>query len=433
MSKLQVRLLRDNEREKYRLLMEKWHYLGATESHLNQALQYVAEDKDGNWMGLLDWGYATLKNESRDQWIGWDKEQSEKRRKYVIQNTRFLILPWAREQNLASQILSKCTRMLNRDWSFRYGHGVCLAETFVDPSRFEGTCYKAANWECVGETKGFGRSGSGYYEHGQQKRVFVYELRPDAKKILTSRGFPHPFLSAEQSTKKQLDLNRLPLNGAGGLLEALRGVIDVRGRQGIRYKLESMLALCVCGVLVGIRSVLGIAEYGQLLDEAARTKLGFRRFRMPSEPAIRRLLHRIDAAQFDAVISAWITKHVAVTSGMLVAVDGKTMRATRIGEREKPLHILTALLEDEGVVLKQECVSEKSNEIPAVKPLLEPLNITRAMVTLDAMHTQKETAKFIVEEKHADYLMTVKGNQPELKKSLESIPEDAFSPCIQNC
>lgn len=126
--------------------MGKYHYLGALSSNLGKALQYVAEDSETEeWYALLDWGYGSLKNPSREKWIGWDPELKDRRLKYVVTNTRFLILPgMPKQKNLASQVLSKNTKILSADWARYHGHHVLLAETFVDISRFEGTCYKAA-------------------------------------------------------------------------------------------------------------------------------------------------------------------------------------------------------------------------------------------------------------------------------------------------
>lgn len=109
--------------------MERLHYLGAIKSNLGKALQYVIEDGvSGEWLALLDWGYGSLKNSARDAWIGWDKELRDARLKYVVTNTRFLILPEGRKhKHLASQVLSLVTKRLSDDWARYHGHHVLVA------------------------------------------------------------------------------------------------------------------------------------------------------------------------------------------------------------------------------------------------------------------------------------------------------------------
>lgn len=412
--------------------MARYHYLGALQSNLGKALQYVAEYKDtGEWLALLDWGYASLKNSARDEWLGWSKEYKTKWLKYVVTNTRFLILPGTNKpRHLASQVLSLNTARLSTDWSRYHGHHVFLAETFVDVSRFRGTCYLAANWLDVGITKGFGRSNTHYVEHGDKKRVLVYELHRNARKVLGSETtFPHRLImAAETKRMSAIDLNRLPVVGEGGLIEALSEVYDERSKHGKRYKLSSILALTVCAVLTGIDSFQGIMEFGLLLPEPLRILLGFRRGDIPNDETFRVAINRVDVKNFDRITGDWLCKNAPSLRGQAIAVDGKTMRASRNGDSSAAPHILSVLLHHDGVVIASKAVSEKSNEIPAVREILEPLDIRGAVVTLDAMHTQRETARTIVAEKGADYVMTVKENQPELLEKLQRLPDEAFSP-----
>ncbi len=297
-------------------------------------------------------------------------------------------------------------------------------------SRFRGTCYLAANWLDVGVTKGFARSNTHYVEHGDKKRVLVYELHRNARKVLGSETtFPHRLImAAETKRMSAIDLNRLPVVGEGGLLEALSEVYDARSRQGKRYKLSSILALTVCAVLTGIDSFQGVMEFGLLLPEPLRILLGFRRGDIPNDETLRVSINRVDVKDFDRVTGDWLCKNVPSLRGKAIAIDGKTMRASRNGDSSVAPHILSVLLHHDGVVIASKAVSEKSNEIPAVREILEPLDIRGAVVTLDAMHTQRETARTIVAEKGADYVMTVKENQPELLEKLQRLPDEAFSP-----
>jgi hypothetical protein len=432
MGKLTARLLLPHEREKYQEHMQRFHYLGALTSSLGKALQYVIEDERGQWLALMDWGYGALKNGARDRWIGWDEKTKNKRLRYVVNNTRFLILPWANGVKfLASQALALVTRRLSTDWSRYHGHHVLVAETFVDTSRFRGTCYKAANWICVGETKGFGRSHRHYFEHGEKKAVFVYPLCGAATHILSSYGFPHPWLTSEKLERPMFDLNTLHPRKLTGLLEMFQKFPDRRTPAGRIYSLPSLLALTVCALLSGCSSFQSIYEFGQALSCDARRRLGFRPVRMPTEPVIRYVLNALDAKLFDQLAREWILHNIPSLKGHGLAVDGKTMRAARSPNGTAP-HILSVVLHREGLVLGQQSVPEKTNEIPEIKTLLNPIHIRGAVVTADAMHTQVETACYLVEDKGADFVMTVKGNQLELLKQLERLQPEAFSPAVDH-
>jgi len=411
--------------------MARFHYLGAVQSNLGKALQYVVEDaSSGEWLALMDWGYGSLKNSTRDAWIGWDKELRDARLKYIVTNTRFLILPDGRKHEcLASQVLSQVTKRLSDDWARYHGHHVLVAETFVDIKRFAGTCYRAANWVDVGLTQGFGRSNKRYIEHGERKRVFVYPLIRDARKILCSTGVPHMLIASRQEKFGMIDVNRLPLVGEGGLLDALSEVKDGRFRRGVRYKLSSILAITVCAVLCGIDSFRGITEYAANLPLEVRKRFGFRRGKAPDEETVRKTLNKIDAAQFDSVTRKWINTHCPSLRGKVLAIDGKSMRASRTESNTIP-HILSVVLHHDGIALATIKVDDKTNEIPIAQQVLAELPLSGSIVTLDALHTQKETARIIVQEKYSDYLMTVKDNQKELLEKIQRLPEEAFSPSV---
>ena len=433
MGKLRARLLKPREKDKYRSEMERYHYLGASKTNLSAAVQYVVEDKSGQWLALLDIGHASLKNSSRDKWIGWSVEQQEARRRSVVCNTRFLVLPWGREiKNLASQSLSLVTKRLKSDWVHYHGYHIYLVETYIDTSRFTGACYKASNWVHVGETKGYSRKKQGFVEHGNKKAIYLYPLHRRAKQILKTTGFPNPYIDKQTTgTAAMIDVNCLPIEGKGGLLEALVALPDCRAAKGKKYKHSSVLALTVCAVLSGADSFEAITDYGKNLSHEARAKLNFRVWSMPSEKVIRTVLNSIDTALFDSIVSEWTQQHIGKLRGKAIAVDGKVMRASRTSDDKQP-HLLSAVLHHDGLVLAQHQIPDKTNEIPEVKNLLKPLEIKGSVVTLDALHTQKKTAQFITQDKHAEYLMTVKENQAELVDKIKRLPDEAFSPCANN-
>ncbi len=223
-----------------------------------------------------------------------------------------------------------------------------------------------------------------------------------------------------------LEVNRLPLDGAGGLLELLRTVTDPRTPRGVRHSVLSIVALATCACLVGARSFEAIAQWAAECSREALQRLGCRRPTPPSEPTFRRVLQRLDAAALDAALGRWLAQQTRL-AGQGLALDGKTVRGAREGAQPAP-HLLSAVLHRDGLVLAQQAVGEKTNEIPCVQPLLAGVDITGAVVTADALHTQTETARYLVEEKQADYLLPVKDNQLSLKRDIAALQLDAFPP-----
>jgi hypothetical protein len=137
-------------------LMEHHHYL-AYEQPVGEHLKYLAWAQDRP-IACLAWSSAPRHLGSRDRYIGWDAEARRRNIRFIAYNTRFLILPWVRVPHLASHILGKMTSVLADDWDRTYGHPVYFAETFIDPGRFRGTCYRAANWVLMGHTTGRGKN-----------------------------------------------------------------------------------------------------------------------------------------------------------------------------------------------------------------------------------------------------------------------------------
>ena len=137
-------------------LMEHYHYLGY-EQPVGEHLKYLAWAQ-GRPIACLAWSSAPRHLGSRDRYIGWDAEARRRNIRFIAYNTRFLILPWVRVPHLASHILGKVTNALCGDWERMYGHAVYFAETFIDPGRFRGTCYRAANWHFLGVTTGRGKN-----------------------------------------------------------------------------------------------------------------------------------------------------------------------------------------------------------------------------------------------------------------------------------
>ena len=167
----------------YNSLIQEHHYLGYRQIVGNH-LKYIAFIGEQP-VACLGWGSAAWSVKSRESFIQWNKPTKEKNLHLVANNTRFLILPWVDIKFLASKILALNVRRISKDWFQTYNHHVFLLETFVEQDRFQGTCYKAANWIRVGQTKGTAKRGHDHLFHGKIKDVYLYPLRKDFREKLT--------------------------------------------------------------------------------------------------------------------------------------------------------------------------------------------------------------------------------------------------------
>ena len=164
-------------------LMEHHHYLGY-EQPVGEHLKYLAW-ANNRPIACLAWSSAPRHLGSRDRYIGWSSEARRANIRFIAYNTRFLILPWVRVPHLASHLLGRVTARLRRDWEQMYSHPVYFAETFIDPGRFRGTCYRAANWKLLGVTTGRGKNDHTNRPNRPIKEVFGYALDPRFRQLLS--------------------------------------------------------------------------------------------------------------------------------------------------------------------------------------------------------------------------------------------------------
>jgi hypothetical protein len=168
---------------RWREQVERYHYLGCRVP-FGAHLRYWVRHRERELACLL-WTSPAWRMQARDEWIGWSDEQRRRNLQRIVNNGRFLILPWVRIQGLASKILARSARRLAHDWEHHYGHRPLLLETLVDGNRFRGTCYRAANWTYVGQTAGRGRMDREHQAHGEAvKDIYVYSLVRDARQQL---------------------------------------------------------------------------------------------------------------------------------------------------------------------------------------------------------------------------------------------------------
>ena len=205
------------------------------------------------------------------------------------------------------------------------------------------------------------------------------------------------------------------------LMEVFAQVPDPRDPRGVRHDLATVLTLAQTAVLTGARTLLAIAEWTQDAARDTLSRIGIDPDRaLPSESTIRRTLARVNADELDALMAGWMATRVGQLAGKrVIAYDGKTMRGARTAAGAP--HLLAAFDQTAGAVVGQLAVATKSNEIPALRDLLNTMDITGAVVTADAMHCQRETATTIT-DRGGHYVLTVKDNQPSVRAACKALP-----------
>lgn len=343
---VQIEPVSVQDEARFQSLMQAHHYLGALPK-IGNTLWYVAQWRE-EWLALLSFSAAALKCSARDAWIGWDFRSQYDRLHLIANNTRFLILPEHHYRNLASRVLALCERRLRHDWPRRFGHPLLLLETFVDPTRFHGTLYRAANWHDVGATRGYRRIHGGYSATpGTPKRVFVRPLLSRARARLTQpilhpayrHGAPKIMISAAH-------MESLPAFFAN--------IADPRRRQGRRHPLPAVLAIATAATLCGMRGYKAIAHWAADLGQHARARFRCRhqnrRYEVPSETIIRDVLIRVDPAALDQALRAWNAVHGAQDQAL--AIDGKTL-CNAIDDQGRQTHVMSVVGHQTGIAHTQ--------------------------------------------------------------------------------
>ncbi len=430
-----VELVGPEEEARWNKLIRKHHYL-KEHRMVGESLRYVAK-QNGRWIALLGWSSAAFHLRPRDAWIGWTEAQRHAGRHLIACNARFALLtPKSQSPNLASHLLSLNLKRLSDDWQQHYDHPLLLVETYVDPQRFEGTCYRAANWVEIGVTKGFGRSRIDFYQlHDEPKAILLYPLHPKARQILSAPVMP----PAWAPYRRQANPRDYPLCGqqTQSLLQALGKLKDPRRYKGWRHRrVASIVAIATAAMIAGNDSLWDIGEFAQSLNQNHLRSLRASRCRKtgkfiaPSETTIRRVLQRLDPAGLDTLVNDWLRSHLKDLDIAALAVDGKCVR-TAAKINGQALQLFGALDTQTQLFCRQIPIPSKTNEIPCLKDLLRDLDLRGTLVTADALNTQKSTAAHLVEEKKADYLLVVKDNQPKLFDKLARLaraPAGVFFP-----
>ena len=262
----------------------------------------------------------------RDRWIGWDfhRQYDYDRLKLIANNSRFLILPHCHRPNLSSKILSLCQKRLSEDWQEHFGHRLLLLETFVDPQRFQGTVYRAANWSYLGYTRGFRRTRQGYSASVHSpKKVFVISLQADAQRVLSQPVLRSSYCQHRQGVPKIM----LSAQQMRSFPDFFIDIPDPRRAQGRRHSLPTVLAIACGATLCGMRSYKAIADWAQSLGPKARERFRCRRvnrgFLVPSKSIIRDVMIRVDPTDLDRSVQRW--NQASGQHDTTLAIDGKTM------------------------------------------------------------------------------------------------------------
>jgi len=331
-----VRPVERMEESRYQELMQGYHYLGALPK-IGETLWYVTTLRN-EWVALLSFSSAALKYAVRDQWIGWSFRHQYDRLHLVSNNSRFLILPNWHRPNIGSRVLALCQKRLPNDWLAIFGHPLVLIETFVDPMRFEGTVYKAANWFFLGHTKGFRRTRQGYSSKAlSPKMVFVQILQANARELLSQPVLEKTYCNGV----RKMMLTATQMQSLPGFFA---DIPDPRRSQGRRHTLPTVLGIASGATLCGMRGYKAMADWAKSLGVKARQRFRCRRENgrpvVPSEYVIRDLLIRIDPADLDRALQRWNEVHGEEDETL--AIDGKTMR-NAIDEEGRQVHIMSAV------------------------------------------------------------------------------------------
>ena len=420
LSDVEIRLARPQERPLWDSLMDERHYLGF-QRLAARGLRYVASFGD-RWLGLAAWQNGAFKCAPRDRWCGWRPEQQFRRLEMVANNTRFLILSEPGVfPNLASFFLAGMTRRLADDWLAAHGHRVLLAETFCDPARFSGTMYRAAGWECLGRTKGFARANGRYTDpHGRPKEIFVTPLRPDARALLSS---PQP-LPPDVAPPSGPGLAPRDPGTMRSLHAELAAVPDFRRTQGRKHAVACVLAVHVLAELANMKGCLAAAQFARSLSQEELEAVGAWRnpktgLREPvSKSTIHRVVQSVDPEALEDVVGRWSRPRLPLARAL--AADGKRIRgANRNGDGH---HETVALVDHAtGAPFALLNFGDEGGELAATHDLLERSDVRGKVITLDALHTTRKTAKMVTGRCGADYVFSVKGNAPETFGILDGI------------
>jgi predicted transposase YbfD/YdcC len=429
LDRLQIRpLTRADEIARCDELIVAEHYLHDA-TLVGEQLRYVATFK-GQWLAVATWSAAAFHLKARDQFIGWTPEQCRRRRPLLANNSRLLVLADCHYPNLISRFMRLMLARLSQDWQAHWGHPLAMVESFVDPQRFQGTAYKVSGWSHLGRTAGWKRDAADFYlKHDAPKQIWVRELVKKACVKLRAPELPAEWTCAESDLIPRC---RVQAREIRSLMAWLRQeLVEFRRPQALAYPLAGMIALIVMAMATGVRKGPDdLAQYADTLSQGQLRALRFRaargtgRIRCPKKTVFHTVLNAVAGAVLEGLLLRWQEQVLGPVQDRVVIVDGKKMRHGGVE--------MVNAVSGAGRFLGGVITEAKSNEIPAARVVLRQLDLAGKTVLADALHTNVETAQQILYEQGGDYVMTVKGNQPTLRKTLEDLfTQRAFSPSAE--
>ena len=450
--KVHVRLIEPAEQSRFDELLAREHYL-KNSTVVGQALRYVAQ-YEGQWLALLVFSSAAFHIKPRDRWLHWSARQVAQRRHLIAQNQRFLVLAApGRWPNLASRVLKLVCDRLAQDWQQHFGHPVLALETFVDPQRFRGTCYKAAGWERLGATQGCQRDWQDFYTDTKHpKEIWVRALSSSALEQLRAPQLPAALAGQKRPLPPACPV---PTDQLPSLWQCFRDrLTDPRKPKGKRHQLATVLTLIALAVAAGCKNPHAIAEFAHSLNHAQRRHLrcrprpGTRRqCDVPGERTFRRLLKSVRAELLKEVLVEWMRQEDPSPVEVL-HLDGKVVKNAQAApacatahevENEIPVELqkpkadkaltLVNFITGDQQLVEQVAVPQNTNEEAAVAAHLPKMDLAGICVTADAAHTTKANARQLTQGNGADYLMSLKGNQPHALAKAQQLLSGAFPPC----
>jgi len=452
-----VRLMEDSERERFDEELVTKHYLKNANA-VGRVLRYIAEYR-GQWVALLVFSSPAFHIKLRDQWLHWPTRQVKERRHLIAQNSRFLVLPaTGRWPNLASRVLTLVCERLPQDWQKHFGYPVRVVETFVDPQRFRGTCYKAAGWQQLGPTQGYERDWQDFYTDTKHpKQLWVRPLGENALEQVRA-----PELAPELADPQGPLPPACPvgIGRLGSLWECFhKRMTDPRDPRGVRHKLAGVLALIALAVAAGCKGPHAIAEFAESLNHAQRCRLRCRprrgrprEYDVPCERTFRRLLEKVDSEQIKNVLVGWMQAEEAVPL-QVVHVDGKVVKNAQPAPPRSPVQraeaasvepseipaelqkpkadkalMLVNFQTTEQRLVDQVAVPQDTNEEATVAAHLPKMDLAGVCLTADAAHTTKANCRQLTQGNGAEFFLFLKANQPTALAKAEQLLPGALPP-----
>jgi len=330
------------DRERWKAYVQTYHYLGYKHPFGDHLWYFIVSEPRQQELGCLAFSAsAAWAMAPRDQWIGWQVKQRKKHLSLILSNDRFLIFPWVEVPNLASHALSRVTKHIVEDWGCIHGYRPVLIETFVDPTLYTGACYRAANWECVGQTQGRGHDDPRHEHLKTKKDIYMLPLRKDWQKCLT-QGLPR----AELPKRDRNELAPSSTRGVGGTFLALwENVVEILHQVAAEYDkkwrvrkrlIDSMLLMLLIFRLVSAKNS---QSYGTTIDDlwasCGRLKLSLPQKRSIAPSSFCAARKKLDESIFQSanrkILKAYAHEASSYTwrGHRLFAVDGSKITLPR--------------------------------------------------------------------------------------------------------